>query len=57
MCIPVADSCWYMAKPILYCKVKKLKKKKKKKPLIGSLDCIGSNKDVKFEQKILSSGG
>ena len=28
-CIPVADSCWYMAKPIQYCKVKKLKKKKK----------------------------
>ena len=22
-CIPVADSCWYMAKPIQYCKVKK----------------------------------
>ena len=33
MCTPVADSCWYMAKPIQYCKVKiiiiiiKLKKK------------------------------
>ena len=27
-CIPVADSFWYMAKPIQYCKVKiKLKKK------------------------------
>ena len=25
-CIPVADSCWYMAKPIQYCKVKKKKK-------------------------------
>ena len=25
-CIPVADSCWYMAKPIQYCKVKKFKK-------------------------------
>ena len=24
MCIPVADSCWYMAKPIQYCKVKKM---------------------------------
>ena len=24
-CIPVADSCWYMAKPIQYCKVKKIK--------------------------------
>ena len=23
MCIPVVDSCWYMAKPIQYCKVKK----------------------------------
>ena len=22
-CIPVADSCWYMAKPIQHCKVKK----------------------------------
>ena len=22
-CIPVADACWYMAKPIQYCKVKK----------------------------------
>ena len=29
-CIPVADSFWYMAKPIQYCKVK-LKKKKKVK--------------------------
>ena len=28
-CIPVADSCWYMAKPIQYCKVKKQKKKKR----------------------------
>ena len=28
-CIPVVDSYWYMAKPIQYCKVKKLKKKKK----------------------------
>ena len=28
-CIPVADSCWYMAKPIQYCKVKKIKLKKK----------------------------
>ena len=26
-CIPVADSFWYMAKPIQYCKVKKEKKK------------------------------
>ena len=26
-CIPVADSCWYMAKPIQYCKVKKFLKK------------------------------
>ena len=25
-CIPVADSCWYMAKPIQYCKVKKYNK-------------------------------
>ena len=24
-CIPVADSWWYMAKPIQYCKVKKKK--------------------------------
>ena len=28
-CIPVVDSCWYMAKPIQYCKVKKKKLKKK----------------------------
>ena len=28
-CIPVADSFWYMAKPIQYCKVKKEKKRKK----------------------------
>ena len=27
-CISVVDSCWYKAKPIKYCKVKKLKKKK-----------------------------
>ena len=25
MCIPVVDSCWYMEKPIQYCKVKKNK--------------------------------
>ena len=25
-CTPVVDSCWYMAKPIQYCKVKKRKK-------------------------------
>ena len=31
MRIPVADSCWYMAKPIQYCKVKNEKKEKKKK--------------------------
>ena len=24
MCIPVVDSCLYMAKPIQYCKVKKI---------------------------------
>ena len=30
-CIPVADSCWYVAKPIQYCKVKKFLKKAKKK--------------------------
>ena len=28
-CTPEADSCWYMAKPIKYCKVKKEKKRKK----------------------------
>ena len=32
-CIPVADSFWYMAKPIQYCKVKKLKIKKRKRHL------------------------
>ena len=30
-CIPVADSFWYMAKPIQYCKVKKYNEIKKKK--------------------------
>ena len=29
MCTPVADTCWCMAKPIQYCKVKKIKKLKK----------------------------
>ena len=31
MCMPMADSCWYMAKPTQYCKVKK---KIKIKPFI-----------------------
>ena len=30
-CIPVADSFWYMTKPIQYCKVKKNKIKKNKR--------------------------
>ena len=30
MCTPMADSCWCMAKPIQYCKVKKINKFKKK---------------------------
>ena len=30
MCTPMADSCWCMAKPIQYCKVKKKKKFKNK---------------------------
>ena len=30
-CIPMADSFWYMAKPIQYCKVKLNKIKKKRK--------------------------
>ena len=30
MCIPMAESCWYLTKPIQYCKVKKEKEKKKK---------------------------
>jgi len=33
-CIPVADSCWYMAKPIQYCKVKQIFKKWKKKKIL-----------------------
>ena len=37
-CIPVADACWYMAKPIQYCKVKKIKYKKKKKKSTYSLE-------------------
>ena len=39
-CTPVADACWCMAKPIQYCKVKKILKKKlrlKKKILIDKL--------------------
>ena len=37
-CISVVDSCWYMAKPIQYCKVKKLNKinsKKKSRVEVG----------------------
>ena len=30
-CTPVVDACWYMAKPIQYCKVKKNNNKKIKK--------------------------
>ena len=36
MCIPVVDSCLYMAKPIQYCKVKKIiiqKKRNENRPL------------------------
>ena len=32
-CIPVADSCWYMAKPIQYCKLKIKKSHSKRKNL------------------------
>ena len=32
---PVADSCWYMAKPIQYCKVKKFKKKGRKQTYLA----------------------
>ena len=35
-CIPVADSFWYMAKPIQYCKVKKENKVKKIKNSTGN---------------------
>jgi len=44
-CIPVADSCWYMAKPIHYCKVKKIKKNFKK-----------IKKKLKFKKKKTDSG-
>ena len=45
-CIPVVDSCWYMAKPIQYCKVKKKKNLKNKDVKYGSLffildPCLG----------------
>ena len=39
-CIPVADSCWYMTKPIQYCKVKKFFLKLKKKKLNKHSDNI-----------------
>ena len=39
-CIPVADSFWYITKPIQYCKVKKLKKNWEKKENI--LAILGS---------------
>ena len=41
-CIPVADSFWYMAKPIQYCKVKK--KQNKKKPSFSAFLSIWINK-------------
>ena len=33
MCTPVADACWYMAKPLQYCKVKKKERKNRKKEI------------------------
>ena len=38
-CIPVADSFWYMAKPIQYCKVKN-KKKKKENDFSSLVSCL-----------------
>ena len=40
-CIPVADSFWYMTKPIQYCKVKKKKVKKKKTMMLGKIKGSG----------------
>ena len=50
-CIPVADSCWYMAKTIQYCKVKKQNKIifKKRKNITKTSSWIVSN-----GQKVLS---
>ena len=39
-CIPVADSCWHLAKPIQYCKVKKKKIKKNTITIIGTTYCV-----------------
>ena len=50
-CTPVADSCWCMAKPIQYCKVKKKKRKKEKNISVisfslGTLDVRGLKKII-----------
>ena len=47
--IPVVDSCWYMAKPIQYCKVKnkiKLNKKKRNLPTIKLSICKKKKKTL-----------
>ena len=36
-CTPVVDACWCMAKPIQYCKVKKIKGKEKKLEILWTL--------------------
>ena len=53
-CIPVADSFWYLAKLIQYCKVKK---KKKRRLLLGrkvmtNLDSIFKSRDITLPTKI-----
>ena len=53
-CIPVADSCWYMAKPIQYCKVKKQNKIKKKKKNINKK--LGKKKRNKKNYMIITRG-
>ena len=39
-CIPMADSCWYMAEPIQYCKVKLKKKKFREIIIIAHIQII-----------------
>ena len=54
MCIPVVDSCWCMAKPIQYCKVKKNKNKtinKNEKKLCGWKDLCNLNPSNKSDKE------
>ena len=53
--IPVEDSCWYMAKPIQYCKVKKIKIKKKFKKRKLKLQYFGHHiwRSDSFEKTLM----